>query len=407
MLLLLVACQGDPSAKDSAAGLLDSHDTTGADSGDSTADSVDTWDSIEDIDTSTLPRQVCPDPSDYTGEPDRPARVLSGTIVWTLDFDAGAEAGGYHDCSYTREYTAVTEVSGKAWLCPDCTFLGMGDAEMTSGYDDCYLQIDDGDQLRVEELGLADVDGVTTFVRGRQNLAADALGAIEGDESAFTVSWSDDATISDDAGAELGAMVLSGSGTLTMTESADTTWSDPYVARDDPYTGGWPQCDPGGPPPTWTLTTGEVMPNLRLEDQYGDPVDLWDFWGEWIVLDAASTNCGPCQLMAQHEADLIDLVGAKGERLAFITLLNQDLSDINLPADVDTRLQWQTELGTEGPILGDEGAGYALFPAYVGNTSGMSFPTVVVIGPDMTVRGWDSGFSEETGFDDILPYFDE
>ena len=36
-----------------------------------------------------------------------PALRVTGTVTWTLDFDAEAESSGLFDCSYTRTYAGV------------------------------------------------------------------------------------------------------------------------------------------------------------------------------------------------------------------------------------------------------------------------------------------------------------
>lgn len=407
LLLLLAACPDSSSPSDTSSG----KDSGGVDSGDTgdSPDTTDTADTVPVIDTATLPPVECPASSGYTPAADRPARIVNGTAVWTLDFDADAEAAGFHDCTYTRVYTDLVETLEKGWLCPECSLITEGPATMTEGYDDCYQQIDDDDQVRGEQIGLADVDGVLTVYRsGNENVSLSDLAPAEGDEAAFGATWSDDSSVTDSGGTEVGTMVLSGAASFTVTESPDVVLADPWTVSDEPYTGGWPQCDPGGPPPSWTLATGEVFPNITLEDQFGEQVDLWDFWGEWIVLDAASVNCGPCQQMAQYEHELVNELAIDGKRLAFITLLNESLSTINLPASLETRQEWAEEFDVHGPILGDQGVAYALFPDYIQDADGsMSFPTVVVIGPDMTVRGWDAGFSEERKFEDLLPYFEE
>jgi hypothetical protein len=85
-----------------------------------------------------------------------------------------------------------------------------------------------------------------------------------------------------------------------------------------------------------------------------------------------------------------------------VTLLNASLGSVNEGADPDTLEAWATTFGEHGPLLADEGYAYALFPDYTGDDGGMSFPTVVVVSPDMTVLGWDSGYASTadggTGF---------
>jgi hypothetical protein len=59
--------------------------------------------------------------------------------------------------------------------------------------------------------------------------------------------------------------------------------SDPLNAEEICYACGWEHNDPD------TLTStgsaaGDVMDNIQLEDQCGDSVAMWDFYGEYHVL---------------------------------------------------------------------------------------------------------------------------
>lgn len=406
-LLACVATGPADSAGEEDTDPADSGDTTDtADTAESADTGPDSWDSVPDVDTATLPPIECPDRVAYTPAADRAARVFDGTVTWTLEFDADAEAAGYQDCSYTRVYAGLPETNRRPWLCPDCDWLAQGEVELTEGYD-CYLQIDDDEAVHIEQLGLGLVDGETWFYRSSvENLSLGALAAIEGDEAAFSLAWSDEASLGEDS-APVGSLLLSATGSFTVSESPEILLTDPDQPSDETYACGWPQCDPGGPSPSWSLADGVVFPNVELEDQCGETVDLWDFWGQWIILDASAPDCGPCQVLAENEHTLIDALGVDGKRATFVTLLNASLSEINLPAELEVRQQWAEAFDLHSPVLADPGLAYALFPAYTGSGGGMSYPTVIVIGPDMTVRGWDSGFSTETMFDDLLPFFAE
>jgi hypothetical protein len=379
-LAALLAC--DPGKPDSPA------DT------DADADADTDADADADTDPVTDPEIDCTEAGQLTADAltDWPhaARTLSGAVTWTLTFDDDAKAAGFHDCQYTRTYADMVEVSDQGYLCPECTLLATGTAEMTSGYDDCFLQIDDADPERTEHVGLGTVDGALHFFRtGAENTHLADQGAVD----VCKIAWSDDADL--DAG---GTMHLSAVGGFAAGEDTSVTLEDPDAVRTEPYACGWPLNNPGGPNSAWTLATGEVFPSVSLEDQCGEGVDLWDFWGEWLVIDASSVNCGPCQSMAGDAEAFKEEMAGEGIDVELITLLNESLSSINHPADLATRQDWVDTFGLSSPVLGDRGFGYALFPDYLQDDSGMSFPTILLINPEMQLVYGTSGYSSDSTF---------
>ena len=59
--------------------------------------------------------------------------------------------------------------------------------------------------------------------------------------------------------------------------------SNPLDEAEQCYACGWAHNDPGDIESTGS-EIGDVMANLQLEDQCGDVVDTWDFYGEYHVL---------------------------------------------------------------------------------------------------------------------------
>ena len=47
---------------------------------------------------------------------------------------------------------------------------------------------------------------------------------------------------------------------------------------------------------------GQVIPDMRLMDQYGDEVSAWQFYGMVIALDFSTEWCAPCQELAKEVA---------------------------------------------------------------------------------------------------------
>lgn len=401
---LLVACSEDTAENPDGLG-----DSTGTNTDSASDSAVDTaTDSGEDsgwVDSGAQYELTfeCPPSNDYVGAEPHSARVLSGTATWEIDFDETAEAAGNVDCSYTRVYGPSVEREGFGWQCPACDFVTAGEAEVVDGYDDCTRLISSSDAVRIENLGLGTVDGVQHFWRaGSQNLDLGDMGATEGagtESSPYHVAWEDEGEL--DAG---GTFVLQAAGEFVASETSSVLIEDVGVPRQEAYGCGWEQCNPGGPTESYELTTGGIFPNARLTDSCGDQVDLWDFWGRYIVFDSSAPDCGPCIVLAEAEAAWAAQMAARGIEVEWVTLLNESLSAINLPADSATMEAWISGTGTGGAVLADEGFAYSVMPKYTGSESGMSYPTMVVVSPDMTVLGWDSGFSSvENGGDGFGP----
>ena len=378
ILAALLACDGEGSLGQGAGGESSRDDSHGAD-------------------TIPLEPGVCPPATDYEGEAPHPARTLAGDATWTLDFDAEAEARGLADCTYRRAYAEMVEVEGHGWVCPECDWFSLGDASIVDGYEDCYLLIASSDAVRQEHLGLGVVDGEPHFWRsGSVNVALGDMGPALGGgttEEPYRVGWSDEAELTDG-----GTFLLTATGSFTLGSRDDVTIGDVDVPIPGESACGWPDCNPGGPNASFVLATGSTFPNARLVDQCEEPVDVWDFWGRYLVIDSSAPNCGPCIAMAQAEAAWVQGMATAGIEVEWITLLNAELAAINQPASAEQVQDWIELTGTTGAVLRDEGFAYATMPDYVGYESGMSYPTVVVVDPDMTLLGWDSGYDTETPF---------
>lgn len=121
---------------------------------------------------------------------------------------------------------------------------------------------------------------------------------------------------------------------------------------------------------------GEVIPELRGPDQFGDEVSLWQFHGQLMVLDISAMWCGPCQALAEH-------VGESQERFAddgvvFVTVLPQD--KVGGSVDVSELQQWAELGGENAPIVADQD-GWST-KAVPDN----SFPLILLVDREMRVH---------------------
>lgn len=326
------------------------------------------------------------------------ARVITGELTTTLDFDAEAEALGFVDCAYTRSYPALVEVADLGWICPDCAWYTKGEATVVEGYSDCYRQISDADATRVEHLGFATGEAGTTLWRsGVENVAmADTTAVV--DAAVASAGGSAAVAYASESPMEGGGNVtLSVAGAIEVSVSDVLVVADPARARTEPYACGWPLQSPGGPVPTWAPAVGEIFPNARLRDTCGEEVDLWDFRGRYVVLDAASPDCGPCQAMAATAEAFKAAMAAQCIRVETITLLNDSLGAVNkAPSDRDLN-QWVRTFDLASPVLADEGFGYGVVGPLVSDGDGMSLPSAVVIDPEGRLLGGDHGYSDDDG----------
>lgn len=144
-----------------------------------------------------------------------------------------------------------------------------------------------------------------------------------------------------------------------------------------PPENSWEQ---GSPPPGELVGegfgVGQVLPDMRLVDQFGDEVAAWQWYGMVVAIDVSTMWCGPCRgLAAEVNATWADY---REEGFVYLTLLPQDqggevpdLSDLNA---------WADQFGISAPVLSDDqGYSYQIVPD---NT----YPRIMIVGRDMRVR---------------------
>ncbi|MBA2321180.1 MAG: redoxin domain-containing protein [Deltaproteobacteria bacterium] len=122
---------------------------------------------------------------------------------------------------------------------------------------------------------------------------------------------------------------------------------------------------------------GEVLPDVRLLDQHGDEVSIWQFYGDLLVLDISTMWCAPCQELGKHTAETVETYGPDG--LTYVTVLQQDTLN-NTPDEADLNV-WADAFGIEAPILGDDADAAATAGAIQDNT----FPALLLIDRQMRV----------------------
>lgn len=319
-----------------------------------------------------------------------PAVVLSSAVTWTLDFDADAEAAGFTDCAYSRSFDG-TQFLDMDYLCPECDVLVRGTAVMTEGLD-CYSSVfGESEAERTELWGVSDEGNLARAGEDQHPLGALAEftpPSAEGEE--VSIAWESEYEMKDG-----GTMALSASGTMSWYVDGSILLDDPWAPRPEPYSCGWECEDPGDLVLDYALAIGSTFPNVRLRDQCDDQVDLWDFYGSYLVLDASQYDCGPCRSMAEAEPAFIDDMRERGIPVRVVTFMGNGLSDSYGTPDSEIVQAWIAEFGLTDPVLYDRGFTSALFPDFIEATSGeeYGFPAWLIVDPEMRILHGQVGFS--------------
>ncbi len=336
-------------------------------------------DSLPPVDTED-PAPQCPPvepPAERVeGTGPRPGRRVEGAMTFQLDFDAAAEAAGYVDCGYTRTL-AGDEYMDQPWLCASC--LASFETDTVVDDFDCYAQIGTAAERHVEWIGFSDDDLWRAVEYPNTELAGYCVGGCTTysyDGAVAYLEWSSTGNPTPDF---LHTYSLDVTGDFTVTEDAapEVTPLDGY--RTEPYECGWPLGSPGGPSP-WFGEVGGLFPNVRLPDQCGEPFDLWDLRGHYVILVSDTTfneirdGYDPFRRILENlrldcvPVELVVILGDQYTNGEPSTAVVKDFARFH---------------DLTGPVLGERGVTYSLF-ADVGGFESL-FPGGGVIDPDGTL----------------------
>ncbi|MBL8744011.1 MAG: redoxin domain-containing protein, partial [Myxococcales bacterium] len=310
--------------------------------------------------------------------------TISGTVTWSVDFDAAAETAGASDCTYTRTYTAVEDESAK-WLCPSCEVILHADVELSDGAA-CFDQISpDAPPAEAEWLGY---DGTTWYRGGGVTMTNQGSLVIEGDNLALTHSVAD-------LEAPLGGLFsFSIAGSLTR----GVTEADPLNGFHVPetYACGWPKANPPAYTGDYLVVEGETVPDGLFLDKCEEAVRLHDFAGAYLLIDMAAIDCPPCQSMASEEEAFVAAMEEQGITVHVITLLAPSLSNVLGKTSTAQLENWTEQFELTSPILADRGWGLSAFLPIFGEEAG--YPSWVLVAPDLSVMQTGTGYG---GFSDF------
>ncbi len=137
----------------------------------------------------------------------------------------------------------------------------------------------------------------------------------------------------------------------------------------------WPTSAPPAGLTGEGFDAGEVIPDFRMNDQYGDTVSLWQFYGNVVVVDVSTMWCGPCQQLAEHVQEMAD--AHRDDGLVYLSIFPQDVGN-EIP-EQDDLVAWGENFGIAEPLLADaDGWSYQVVPD-------SAFPGVLIVDEEMRV----------------------
>ena len=116
---------------------------------------------------------------------------------------------------------------------------------------------------------------------------------------------------------------------------------------------------------------GQRIPDVRLQDQHGDLVSTWQFWGDPLLITISAVWCHPCwdlAVDAEHACD--------GSGVQLLTALEEDGG--GLKPEISDAVEWGEAFGSTSPIVVDPD--HELSPALQG-----SYPSVLLVDSDLVI----------------------
>jgi len=136
---------------------------------------------------------------------------------------------------------------------------------------------------------------------------------------------------------------------------------------------------------------GDIAGNFTAVDQHGDTVELYQFFGQVIVIDVFTEWCGPCQDMAPEGEEVWQQYGDQG----FVYLAAMQENKDGKRPDSDDAARWASSFGLSHPVLADA-------DQFNDDYAVSGYPTVVVIDREMTIVEEDLWPFDPSAIEDYL-----
>ncbi len=156
---------------------------------------------------------------------------------------------------------------------------------------------------------------------------------------------------------------------LTSPNGAGAEWTAPENS--------WPVSPPPATLDAEGFDEGEVVPDFLLNDQFGDPVSLWQFYGQVVVLDISTIWCQPCQQLAMGVEETSQDYADEG--FVYLTVLAEDVT--GGVADQAELNSWVDMFELTSPVISDPDKDYSSRAGVNG-----TYPLVLVLDREMRVE---------------------
>lgn len=179
-------------------------------------------------------------------------------------------------------------------------------------------------------------------------------------------------------------------------EDEEATGSDPRSCMEVPEgPGHWADCEEMADAygllesPGWQM--GQMAPNLRLTDQFGQEVALHQFYGSVVLLELSAGWCGPCVRWARHSQELYEDHKADGLVILEVLTDRRDRS----PADLDFISWWSEVLELTYPVTHEATHMEVPRSLYRAGLYEGALPTTVILDRELRVSDVLSGTDYE------------